>query len=165
MPVSGYYEWHYQNPADKTEKPQPYYFTRRDGKVMTVAALHATWPDRVEGRDIRSCTMVITEPNALVGAVMDRMPVVLEPSQFEQWLHGTADEAAALMQPAAEDVLQRWPVSKRINSSHTAGDDPSLIERVEPGTPSPQGRAEVAPAARPRRRSPRGAGSDEPRLL
>jgi putative SOS response-associated peptidase YedK len=131
MPVSGYYEWHYRNPGDKKEKPQPYYFTRRDGHVMTIAALHATWHDRAEGRDVRSCTMVITEPNAFVGEVMDRMPVVLEPSQLDQWMHGTADEAAALMRPAAEDLLQRRPVSKRINSARTPGDDPSLIEPVE----------------------------------
>ena len=31
IPASGYYEWHYANPDDKKEKPQPYYFTRRDG--------------------------------------------------------------------------------------------------------------------------------------
>jgi putative SOS response-associated peptidase YedK len=130
MPVSGYYEWQWQDPADKKEKPQPYYFTRRDGAVMTIAALCATWRDKAEGRDVRSCTMVITEPSAFVAPVQDRMPVLLEPAQFDQWMLGTPDEAAALMKPAAENVLQKWPVSKRINSSRTPGDDPSLIEEV-----------------------------------
>jgi putative SOS response-associated peptidase YedK len=32
MPASGYYEWH-----DTPEGKQPYYFTRRDGQVMTFA--------------------------------------------------------------------------------------------------------------------------------
>ena len=130
MPVSGYYEWHYESPADKKEKPQPYYFTRRDGGVMTVAALCDTWRDKSEGRDVRSCAMVITEPNRFVAEVHDRMPVVLEKAQFDQWMNGTPDEAAELMKPAAEDVLQRWPVSKRINSSRTPGEDPTLIEEV-----------------------------------
>jgi hypothetical protein len=29
---------------------------------------------------------------------------------------------------ADEDALQRWPVSKRVNSSRAADDDPTLIE-------------------------------------
>lgn len=33
------------------------------------------------------------------------------------------------MKPAGENVLQKWPVSKRITSSKTAGDDASLIDR------------------------------------
>jgi hypothetical protein len=30
-------------------------------------------------------------------------------------------------EPAAEDVLRWWPVSKRIDSSRMPGDDPALI--------------------------------------
>ena len=130
MPVSGYYEWHYDNPDDKTEKPQPYYFTRRDGGLMTLAALCETWHDKAEGRDVRSCAMVITEPNKFVAEVHDRMPVILEKPQFDQWLNGTPDAAAELMKPAAEDVLQKWPVSKRINSSRASGEDRTLIDSI-----------------------------------
>jgi hypothetical protein len=36
----------------------------------------------------------------------------------------------ALMKPADEDVLQRSPVSKRVNSSRAADDDPTLIEPI-----------------------------------
>jgi hypothetical protein len=32
------------------------------------------------------------------------------------------------VEPADEDTLQRWPVSKRVNSSRAADDDPTLIE-------------------------------------
>jgi hypothetical protein len=32
------------------------------------------------------------------------------------------------MKPADDDTLQRWPVSKRVNSSRAADDDPTLIE-------------------------------------
>jgi hypothetical protein len=37
------------------------------------------------------------------------MPVVLEATDFEQWERGGAKDAAALMKPAGEDVLQKWP--------------------------------------------------------
>jgi hypothetical protein len=89
-----------------------------------------TWHDKAEGRDVRSCSMVITEPDKFVAEVHDRMPVILEKPQFEQWMIGTPDEAAELMKPAGEDVLQRWTVSKRINSSRTPGDDDSLNKPI-----------------------------------
>ena len=86
--------------------------------------------DRAENQTIKSCAMVITEPNRFVAEVHDRMPVILEKHQFDQWMNGTPDDAAELIKPAPEDVLRKWPVSKRINSSRTPKDDPTLIEEV-----------------------------------
>ncbi|MEA2880550.1 MAG: hypothetical protein QOF14_5746 [Hyphomicrobiales bacterium] len=75
--------------------------------------------------------MVITEPNKHVAEVHDRMPVILEPDQFDTWLRtNDVREAASMLKPAAEDVLVRRPVSKRINSSKTAKDDATLLEEV-----------------------------------
>jgi putative SOS response-associated peptidase YedK len=73
---------------------------------------------------------VVTEPNKLAAEVHDRMPVILEARDFEQWEHGDAKDAAALMNPAGEDVLQKWPVSKRVNSSRASDDDATLIDRI-----------------------------------
>jgi hypothetical protein len=36
-----------------------------------------------------------------------------------------------LLKPAPNDVLQRWPVPKRVNSSRAPDDDPTLIEPIE----------------------------------
>ena len=65
--------------------------------------------------------MIITEPNKLVAEVHDRMPALLTENDFEPWLSGTA--GIGLLQPAAEDLLQRWPVSKRVNSSKAPAAD------------------------------------------
>jgi hypothetical protein len=35
-----------------------------------------------------------------------------------------------LLKPAANDVLQRWPVSKTVNSSRASDDDATLIDRL-----------------------------------
>ena len=56
------------------------------------------------------------------------MPVILEAKDFEQWERGDVKDAATLMKPAAEDVLQKWPVSKRVNSSRADEDDATLID-------------------------------------
>jgi len=126
IPASGYYEW-----QDTPEGKQPYYFTRRDGQLITFAGLYDTWYDKTENKSIRSCAMVIAEPNKLVAEVHDRMPVILERDQFDTWMRtNDVREAAAMLTPAAEDVLVRRPVSKRINSSKTPKDDWTLIEEV-----------------------------------
>jgi putative SOS response-associated peptidase YedK len=126
MPASGYYEWH-----DTPDGKQPYYFTRRDGQVMTIAGLWSNWKDKATGEDLKSCTMVIAEPNKFVAEVHDRMPVILEMKDFEQWERGDVKDAEALMKPAGEDVLQKWPVSKRVNSSRTSDEDATLIDAVK----------------------------------
>jgi putative SOS response-associated peptidase YedK len=126
IPASGYYEWS-GVPGNK----QPYYFTRRDGQPMTFAGLSSNWKDKEAANNLLSCTMVITEPNKLAAEIHDRMPVILEAKYFEQWERGDAKDAAALLKPAGEDALQKWPVSKRVNSSRAPDDDPSLIERLD----------------------------------
>jgi putative SOS response-associated peptidase YedK len=125
IPASGYYEWQ-DTPGGK----QPYYFTRRDGEVMTIAGLWSEWTNKAAGEKVWSCTMVITEPNKFIAEVHDRMPVILESEHFEQWTFGDAKDAAALMRPASEDVLQKWPVSKRVNSSRATDDDATLIDKI-----------------------------------
>jgi putative SOS response-associated peptidase YedK len=126
IPASGYFEW-----RTTPEGRQPFYFTRRDGQVMTIAGLWSGWVENKSGETVKSCTMLITAPNKFVAEVHDRMPVILEAKNFERWEHGSAEEAAALMKPAAEDVLQMWPVSKRVNSSKADGDDSTFIDKVE----------------------------------
>jgi putative SOS response-associated peptidase YedK len=126
IPVSGYYERH-----DGPDGTQPYYFSRRDGAPITVAGLWDEWRDRQAGETIRSCAMIVTEANQFVAKLHDRMPVILEPEQFELWLSGAA--GLDILKPAANDVLQCWPVSQRVNSSHARDDDVSLIEPVAVG--------------------------------
>lgn len=126
IPASGYYEWQ-TIPGDK---PQPWYFTMKDGSpIVSIAGIWDEWTDRQTGETLKSCAMIIAEPNKFVAEVHDRMPVLLQPNQFEPWLSGEAGKETLV--PAPEDMLQKWPVSKRVNSSRTSDQDASLIERVD----------------------------------
>jgi putative SOS response-associated peptidase YedK len=69
------------------------------------------------------------------------MPVILEADQFEPWLSGRA--SVEVLKSTANDVLQRWAVSKRVNSSRASDDDATLIDPL-PTIPS------TAAARRPR---------------
>jgi putative SOS response-associated peptidase YedK len=73
--------------------------------------------------------MIISEPNDFAAEIHDRMPVFLTREQFAPWLSGEA--GASILKPAPNDYLQRWPVSKRVNSSKADADDATLIEPVD----------------------------------
>jgi len=125
IPMSGYYEWQ-NTPSGK----QPWYFTARDGSpLLTAAGLWDEWKNRETGERLKSCTMIVAEPSDFAAEIHDRMPVFLSEDQFAPWLSGEA--GAEVLKPAPNDFLQRWPVSKRVNSSKAVADDATLIERVE----------------------------------
>jgi len=124
IPVSGYYEWQ-NTPGGK----QPWYFTARDGSpALTIAGLWDEWRNKENGETLKSCTMIITEPNKFVAEVHDRMPVLLTEKDHEPWLSGAG--GVELLKPATDDFLQKWPVSKRVNSSKAPAEDPTLIDRI-----------------------------------
>ena len=128
IPLSGYYEWEYRDGPKKP--PQPWYFTPADGsRVLTTAGLWDEWRNKETGETIRSCTMIIAEPNKFVAEVHDRMPVLLAPEQFDAWLDGSAGKEVLV--PAPEDMLQKRPVSKRVNSSRAPKEDATLIDPVD----------------------------------
>jgi putative SOS response-associated peptidase YedK len=124
IPVSGYYEWQ-DTPGGK----QPWYFTARDGSpALSIAGLWDEWTNPETGKPLKSCTMIITEPNEFVAEVHDRMPVLLTEQQFDPWLSGEAGVES--LKPAPNNFLQKWPVSKRVNSSRADDDDATLIEKI-----------------------------------
>ena len=84
------------------------------------------WTD---GTVLRTFTIITTYANEMVGELHDRMPVILEPSDWPTWLGEVEGAPAALMRPAGEDVLKVWPVSKQVNSPRNNG--AALLEAIE----------------------------------
>ena len=73
--------------------------------------------------------MIVGGPNDFAAEIHDRMPVFLTEEQFSPWL--TEETGAEYLKLAPNDLLQCWPMSKRLNSSKAEADDATLIERVE----------------------------------
>jgi putative SOS response-associated peptidase YedK len=109
---------------------QPWHFTAADGSpILTAAGLWDEWKNRETGERLKSCAMIVGEPNDFASDIHDRMPIFLSEEQFTPWLSGEA--GAEVLKPAPNDYLQRWPVSKRVNSSKADADDATLIEPIE----------------------------------
>ena len=83
----------------------------------------------VRGEEVRSCTILTTDANDLVGEIHDRMPVILPPENYELWLDPDmlkAEPLLDLLRPCPDDVMEVYPVSKRVNNPSNA--EPSCIE-------------------------------------
>lgn len=123
VPASGFYEWH-KSEDGKTKTP--YYFTAADGESpLMFAGLWETW-DKM-GQEIHSFTIITTEANETVAPYHDRMPVILPPDKYEEWLYPTKI-TKDILAPAGADVLQSWQVSTYVNSPKNEGE--KAIERV-----------------------------------
>ena len=123
IPASGYYEWQ-TTPAGK----QPYYFTPKERPILSIAGLWDEWKNPETGKPLKSCTMIITEPNKFAAKIHDRMPVLLAPNQFEPWLSGKA--GTEILRSAPDNSIVMRPVSPRVNSSRADDGDASLIDAV-----------------------------------
>ena len=122
VPADGFYEW-------KTEgrTKQPYYFSHLSGAPLVLAGLWESWraPD---GTILRTVCLITTSANALMTPIHDRMPVLLNPTDWATWLEGSMEQAAQLIAPYADGALQCWPVDRRLNRPTEEG--AGLIERV-----------------------------------
>jgi putative SOS response-associated peptidase YedK len=143
LPADGFYEW--EKPGDpKSPRKQPYYIRREDGGVLAFAGLYELWRDKDRPDDdpdswLWTATIITTRAEDEVGRIHDRMPMVIEPARWADWLDPTATSAEALhglMTPAASVHLTTYPVSTEVNSVRHNG--PGLIEPME-GDSEPAG--------------------------
>lgn len=157
--ADAFYEWRRApGPKSKGKPPsQPFLIRRRDGSPLAFAGLWETWTGP-HGEEVDGACVLTTDANGLMAAIHDRMPVILEPEDFDAWLEcdETEPEAAArLMRPARDDVLEMWPIATDVNK--VANDNADLqapigaVECVESMTAPAQGSAE-GPAQEPKQR-------------
>ena len=148
VPVSGFYEWRRPGPENGDSK-EPFYFHRPDGAPLVFAGLWDLWVD-AGSRPLRSFTIITTAANKTVARVHHRMPAVLFPEHWDEWLHPgplRKGRLADLLVPAPEEALVVYRVGTGVNKS--ANDGPELIEpAVEPqqGTLSVLSEWEVDPS-------------------
>ncbi len=106
---------------------QPYAIARQDGTPVSFAGIWEAWraPD---GEVLRTFAILTTTANGTMAQLHDRMPVILEPDQWSMWLCEAEGDAMGLMQPAADDILRLWSVSRAVNSVRNNGAD--LLDRI-----------------------------------
>lgn len=121
--ADGYYEWQKQ-PGGK----QPYYFQLR-GQPFAFAGLWDTW--KTSDGEIVSCTLLTTDASEQVSPVHHRMPIIVPPRTYSQWLDPTLtnpDEVLPLLESDIYQGLTSHPVSFKVNSP--INDSPECIRSI-----------------------------------
>ena len=117
VPADGFYEW-----KRTGSSKQPFYIRMKSKEPFGFAGLWEIWtgPD---GGELQSCTVITTEPNELMASLHDRMPVILAPEDYEQWLGNGKDADAKeveqlrhLIRPFDAKLMEAYPVSTKVNS-------------------------------------------------
>lgn len=183
VPADGYYEWYTPpeaaGPAQDTasgkakgkgRKPakQPFFITRSDGRPLAMAGLYELWKDPAAAEDapgggwLWTCTLLTTSAVDGLGRIHDRMPLLVEPERYGQWLDprvSDVDTLRGLLVPAMPGVLRAFPVSTAVNN--VRNDGPQLVEPLPA-----EGADEAAGAGEADGEPVPGAsGSDQPSLF
>jgi len=139
LPADGYYEW--QSLPDVPK--QPMYITRADGRSLAFAGLYELWRDPAVDRDdadawLWTATVITTSAPDELGMIHDRMPMIIDPARWADWLDPANSDVAdvrALLSPAAACGLTTFPVSTQVNSVRNNG--PQLIEPMDGASVAP----------------------------
>jgi len=139
VPADAFYEWQKLGPKEK----QPFNIGMKDDGLFAFAGLWERWRDPAErspdALPIETLTILTTAANPLVAPIHDRMPVILRPEDYDQWLDpGIVDpeRVTPLLQPFDARLMKKYPVSKRVGK--VENDDAECAEEVSLEEPKPE---------------------------
>src|ERR1700712_4375977 len=136
LPADGYFEWYPTEGLTKAGKPrkQPYFIRPADGGILAMAGLYEIWrdPDQAEDDPTRfrwTCTVLTTSAEDSLGHIHDRMPLMLPPERYAEWLDpqvNDKDDLLGLLEPAAPGRLEAVPGAALVSNVKNNG--PELVE-------------------------------------
>lgn len=92
IPADGFFEW-----QRKDGGKQAFHIHRIDRQPFAFAGLWEQWQHETE--TLYSCTIITTAANDLMQPIHDRMPVIISPENYHNWLNknANADDAYELL--------------------------------------------------------------------
>jgi putative SOS response-associated peptidase YedK len=123
--ADGFYEWRPQPDGHK----QPYIIHLANDEPFAFAGIWEHWER--DGKPLDSCSILVTEANALMRSIHDRMPVILPPESYAAWMDPGITEPARLqplLRPYPAEKMAFHPVGTSVNSPRNDGRD--LLEPV-----------------------------------
>lgn len=110
--ADGFYEW-----KNTETGKQPYRFVMKNRKPFAFAGLYDVWKNN--GQTIASCTVITTTPNRVTEDVHDRMPVILQEEDYDQWINPLNTDVVrlkSLLIPYPAEEMTKYSVSSLVNS-------------------------------------------------
>ncbi len=118
--ADGFYEWKQEN-----NYKTPMYITLKNGEPFAFAGLWDQWKSP-DGQQVRSCTIITTEPNDVLAPIHNRMPAILLPGAYEDWLNPDMRDEQALshwLAPYPAEEMTVRAVSRLVNDAKREGSE------------------------------------------
>lgn len=122
--ADGFFEWQAQVGS---KVKIPHYIRLKSGRPFTFAGLWEDW-HALDGSQVKSATIITTQPNELIARLHNRMPVILPPETYARWLEPAPRQPAdlqGLLTPYPSEEMSAYPVSTLVNSP--ANDRPEVV--------------------------------------
>jgi putative SOS response-associated peptidase YedK len=123
VPADGFYEWQHAG-----RSARPYAVRPQDGGLLALGALFERWER--DGGALETCAIVTVPAAGAVGALHDRMPLLIAPADYGRWLDPAlqdTDALAPLLAGRGAERLVAYPVDRRVNDVRE--DDAGLLAR------------------------------------
>jgi putative SOS response-associated peptidase YedK len=114
IPANGFYEWKKLPDGGKT----PFFIHPKDQETYAFAGIWETWHD-VEGHEIKSFSIITTDANKEMSGVHDRMPVILQPDEEQEYLDKDKvdrSEIEPFLHPYHDGGLDMYEVTDDVNT-------------------------------------------------
>jgi putative SOS response-associated peptidase YedK len=126
VPADGFFEW-----AETPSGKQPHHIRYADRRPFAFAGLWERWAPAGGTEAVESFTILTTEANELIRKLHHRMPVLVAPARFGDWIGAgplKPDAAEAVLSPFPAEGMEVVAVSRRVNSPKH--DDPGCLDQV-----------------------------------
>jgi putative SOS response-associated peptidase YedK len=125
VPADAFYEWVQKIDA---KLKQPFAIGMKDGSPYAFAGLWERWGDPKTKEPLETFTVITTDPNELVEPMHNRMPVIIQPKDYDRWLIPGEPERPPvdLLRPFPADRMNAWKVDRKVGS--VKNDTPDCIE-------------------------------------
>jgi putative SOS response-associated peptidase YedK len=127
IPASGFYEW---KPTDNGK--HPYWIHPTEDELFGFAGLWDSWTDDNRVETIQSFTILTRDANDMLEKLHDRMPVIIDPENYDEWLdpeRSGTDELQGFLDEYPSDQVDFHPVTKAINNP--TYDEEDCVEPTE----------------------------------
>ncbi len=131
VPANALYEWRRTG-----RSRQAHAIALTDPSVFAMAGLWEGWKNPTTGQWHRSFAILTTSANDLVASIHDRMPVIVPPEGWPDWLgetqldHAQAETVlSAIIRPYPADKMQMWEVTPDVGDVSQNG--PRLLQPVD----------------------------------
>lgn len=134
VPADGFFEWkkYREEPEVRgsikpVEKKQKMFIAMKDRKPFMMAGLFSVWK-KPDNEEFPTYTIITTASNTLISEIHNRMPVIVEPKNYDVWLNRGMKDVEYL-----KTLLVSYPSEKMIAFpvKNKSEDSPEALERID----------------------------------